>query len=143
MLYSCTKQISLEDLLYKNGLYLYHDKPFSGEAIYQNKANRIRTTTNFHEGIPKGKWESYGNQNEIIQSGIFEPLSINLSLEKIYRVQKSTFIEGDYKFSNYIVVVKDSISEKDKNFISEELKKTFHNDTIKVSFSSMEISLDK
>ena len=62
MFASCSSKKSFEDLYLKDDQYCLKEtkSPFTGEVIIRFKSGNISNKIEMKDGIPNGKWISYG-----------------------------------------------------------------------------------
>jgi hypothetical protein len=96
----CSSSIKLKSELKKeNNRYYYDNKPFTGVAISEFKNRQISDEVNFKNGLPEGKWKTYGYDGEVIQEGTYQAYYLRNAeigkLRGIKRVNICTYKEGD------------------------------------------------
>lgn len=125
-------KVNIDGLQIRQGKYysLNAQKPFSGEAISKFDDGNIASIIELKEGVPNGKWITYGYKQEIIQEGFYHPINVSNETEfmkdSIKRLNVCTTKEGEIEFTD-IFLITDKNDKKDvgneKSKITAFLKK--------------------
>ena len=106
LLSSCAGRKELKDLKEKETIYFYKNssRPFSGKVYSLERNSRdkefISGFYTFHQGIPKGKWKTFGYSGELFLKGDFNPITEISELQSIFpgisRINICKSNEGPY-----------------------------------------------
>lgn len=114
LLISCKgDDFRLTDLrLQKKYYYLKSDTVrFSGRIRTLFPDNTVSNDFRFVDGVPNGKWISYGHKGEVIQEGKYQPLDVSDNKRLVdlgvERLNLCHIKESDISFIDVIVILKD------------------------------------
>jgi|GEM_PF-3273763 len=120
-LISCKgENFRLTDLrLQNNYYYLKSDTvKFSGGIRILFPNNTVSNEFKFVDGVPNGKWTSYGHKGEVIQEGKYQPIDVSdnnrLVDLGIERLNLCHIKESDISFIDVIVILKEHHSNNQK-----------------------------
>lgn len=107
--------------------------PYTGVAVSKFITGQVSGKTSFLNGVPNGTWFAYGYNNEIIQSGTYQPHLLKSgeigSIEHAIRMNVCTVREGNQTFIDLYIVTNNNnefdIEKKQPmfNIVVDKLKK--------------------
>ena len=65
----------IDDMRIVNNKYYYKKNPlsFTGIAISKSESGQILNEVNLKNGVPVGRWKTFGDNGEVVQSGTYQP----------------------------------------------------------------------
>jgi hypothetical protein len=113
---SCGQKRELSKLIERGSLYYYENsnKPFTGK-VYSKQKNLsndtfISASYTFKNGVPDGKWKTFGYSREIIQEGIFQPVfetsNLKLGFISLSRINVCRYSEGKFPLIDIYIISK-------------------------------------
>jgi hypothetical protein len=122
-----------DSVIFKNGLYYNKtaNSLASGEICYRDGKGRLQSIVNFKDGIPSGKWSSFGFAGEVIQEGVTESFDVSSSDslkaiggDNVLRISFSKIKEGTETLNELSIVC------ASEEFIKDSLKSTRYLDYV-------------
>lgn len=110
----------IDDMRIVNNKYYYKKNPlsFTGIAISKSETGQILNEVNLKNGVPVGRWKTFGNKGEVVQKGTYQPFYLkNDKVETISGIQRVNICninEGSRNFIDLFIITNNSKGEIDK-----------------------------
>jgi hypothetical protein len=112
-------RVLVDDLVVKeNKFYKVSVIPYSGYAYTWFEDGGISNEIHFKDGVPSGDFTVYGQDGEIVQTGTYKPVNLDLEamgdLKNIKRLNICETYEGEFNFLDIFLVTNDLKEQVDK-----------------------------